>query len=244
MKYAFSPIPGIPPPTGWEGVKIIECGERVISVEGVHPRIIVSPFYYEQGLMGSINGCFLRERVVDMLVSAIDFLPQGYKFVVFDGWRPKFVQQKLFDNYCLQLKSEFPQYSEDEIIDLAVKYVSVPTDSSLSPAPHSTGGSVDLSIVDGYGNLLNMGSEFDSFSASSNTVFFESDDIQFKKSINVDEVRENRRLLYWSLISVGFTNYFTEWWHYDYGNQFWAKQCVKQAVYGKTSLLSGEIEYE
>jgi len=25
------------------------------------------------------------------------------------------------------------------------------------------------------------------------------------------------------MISVGFSNYPYEWWHFDYGNQFWAQ---------------------
>lgn len=31
---------------------------------------------------------------------------------------------------------------------------------------------------------------------------------------------------------AGFINYPEEWWHFDYGNQFWAKLAGKKAIYG------------
>ena len=35
-------------------------------------------------------------------------------------------------------------------------------------------------------------------------------------------VRDNRRLLYNVMTEAGFTNLPSEWWHYDYGDKFWA----------------------
>lgn len=38
---------------------------------------------------------------------------------------------------------------------------------------------------------------------------------------------KNRRILYNVTIAAGFTNLPSEWWHYDYGDKFWAyfKRC-------------------
>jgi hypothetical protein len=33
--------------------------------------------------------------------------------------------------------------------------------------------------------------------------------------------KKNRRLLYHAMKKAGFTNYPSEWWHYDYGDTFW-----------------------
>ncbi len=38
------------------------------------------------------------------------------------------------------------------------------------------------------------------------------------------------------MIEKGFTNYPMEWWHYDYGNQFWAKIKGVNAIYGRVDL--------
>ena len=44
-------------------------------------------------------------------------------------------------------------------------------------------------------------------------------------------VRENRRLLYNTMVGQGFTNLPSEWWHFDYGNRFWAFYKKKKAIY-------------
>ena len=36
----------------------------------------------------------------------------------------------------------------------------------------------------------------------------------------LEEARDNRRLLYNLMVSVGFVNYQCEWWHYAYGESF------------------------
>ncbi len=41
-----------------------------------------------------------------------------------------------------------------------------------------------------------------------------------------EQVRENRRLLYYAMIDAGFTNLPSEWWHYDYGDRFWHIRCA------------------
>jgi hypothetical protein len=33
-------------------------------------------------------------------------------------------------------------------------------------------------------------------------------------------------------MNVGFTNYREEWWHFDYGNRFWAKLNGTDSIYG------------
>lgn len=87
----------------------------------------------------------------------------------------------------------------------------------------SAGGAVDLTIVDKDNNEIPMGTGFDSFLPETNTAFFEN---------NCDiTVRDNRRMLYQIMTDAGFTNLPTEWWHFDYGNRFWAFYNDKPAIY-------------
>ena len=44
-------------------------------------------------------------------------------------------------------------------------------------------------------------------------------------------IKENRRLLYSAMIDTGFTNLPSEWWHYDYGDENWAKAKGLKALY-------------
>ena len=74
-----------------------------------------------------------------------------------------------------------------------------------------------------------MGTGFDAFSKKTNTVYYEG--------IN-NEIRNNRRLLYYTMIKAGFTNLPSEWWHYDYGDRFWAYYTKKPAIYRGVFLRS------
>ena len=47
-----------------------------------------------------------------------------------------------------------------------------------------------------------------------------------------EQARDNRRLLYNLMTSVGFVNYRCEWWHYAYGERQWAVLTGKSPFYG------------
>ena len=49
-----------------------------------------------------------------------------------------------------------------------------------------------------------------------------------------DQHKKNRLILFYALTSVGFVNLPTEWWHYSYGDQYWAIYNQKPyAIYNK-----------
>jgi D-alanyl-D-alanine dipeptidase len=166
----------------------------------------------------------MRKGIYDKLCRAISLLPEGYCFKVFDAWRPFEVQESLYNEYVDKLIKV--EGVEVEIAkEKATCFVSKPSKDIRYPAVHSTGGAIDITIVDNNHNELNMGTEFDDFSILANTDAFENSDNE--------EVRRNRRLLYRVMTSVGFTNFPSEWWHYDYGDAFWAAQNgISFALYG------------
>jgi D-alanyl-D-alanine dipeptidase len=79
-----------------------------------------------------------------------------------------------------------------------------------------------------------MCSEFDHFGPETATVFFEN-----ASSKDALEYRHNRRLLFWAMAAAGFTNYREEWWHFDYGNQFWGVILNQPARYGFLGEAAG-----
>ena len=102
--------------------------------------------------------------------------------------------------------------------------MSIPVkDKALAPL-HTTGGAIDVTLVDENGNELNMGTEFDSFAEESATNYFELNNIN-------REVRNNRRILYNCMIDAGFVNLASEWWHYDFGDRHWANQTNNSIIY-------------
>jgi len=53
--------------------------------------------------------CFARESVLKKLVEASKMLPEGFKIVIFDSWRPVKVQKELFDRYKKETAKSNPE---------------------------------------------------------------------------------------------------------------------------------------
>lgn len=196
-------------------VGFIENHEIMIDINIMdNKRIICEPQYYNQCVPGAIKECYVRKTVYELLLVALEFLPQEYNFKIYDAWRPYKVQKFLYDEQVRKLCEQGLKITEAQ--EKASKYVSYPSKSNFKPFVHSTGGAIDLTIIDAGKNELNMGTKFDDFSSRAATDSYEN-------SQNLD-VKRNRRLLYNAMIQAGFTNYPSEWWHYDYGNSFWAAE--------------------
>jgi D-alanyl-D-alanine dipeptidase len=51
----------------------------------------------------------------------------------------------------------------------------------------------------------------------------ESDGACYTRAVNISEpARTNRAVLGEALTGAGFVNYPTEWWHWSYGERYWA----------------------
>ncbi|WP_186576099.1 M15 family metallopeptidase [Aquibacillus kalidii] len=219
-------------------VPIEESGEDLVSIRNLRDNQVVSDsMYYKQGITGALEQCYIRKGVASLLKNAAALLPMNYKLIIWDGWRPFLVQKHLYDTYYKQLAAANLGYTTEELKELTSKYVSKPSIDKKQPAPHITGGSVDLAILDENDMLLNFGTEFDDFSEKAKTRFFEEKEEQGVTLAKQDkEILQNRRLLYHVMTSVGFTNYPEEWWHFDYGNQWWAQ------LKGKPTAIYGLVE--
>ena len=182
------------------------------------------------GMKKAEEKCLVREEVYNMLLKAAEALPAGYKFRMLDAWRPFDLQHEIYEIYSRNIIKEFrlEDCSEEERNRVIRKYVSDPVKDRECPPVHTTGGAVDLTIIDADGNELDMGTGFDEFTDRTHTAYFEKID---NDTGNNDLVKENRRLLYHVMTSAGFTNLPSEWWHYDYGDRFWAYYKEKPAIY-------------
>lgn len=219
--------------SGWKEVEILPSDQILINLNEFERKypIKISPQYYLQEIKGTSAEIFLREEVAMRLFAASRLLPKGYSLILFDGYRPLEVQSSLFNMFKEQLKNQNPNSTEKEIIEMTQTYVSLPSADPLKPSPHATGGAIDLSIIDQNGNLLDMGTEFDSLEIQAQTAYF-------KYRSEGEKFHLNRRILYSIMTSTGFTNYPEEWWHYDFGDQFWGHILQKQAIY---SLAKGGV---
>ena len=192
--------------------------------------LLVAPQYIKYG---SHTDCYARETVANLLKTADNLAKSvyGVRLLILDAYRPISVQMALWDKYYSELKIQYPELSEEELIAKVTQFVSKPSDDIFHPSVHNTGGAIDVTLIRSSGTWLDMGTEFDDFSEKSYTAYFE-------KSRCKSLPRNYRRALYTVMTAVGFTNLPSEWWHYDYGDAFWAYYTCKPKCHIKP-LYSG-----
>ena len=131
--------------------------------------------------------CYLQEKAAERLQAAIALAaPLGLRFKIFDAYRPGEAQWKLWE--------AFP--SEE--------FVANPRKGS----PHSRGVAVDLTLVDGAGNALDMGTGFDDMR-----------DLSHHASTGIAVAAQRNRFVLMGIMSAaGWDFYRNEWWHYQLFN--------------------------
>ncbi|MBO8156930.1 MAG: M15 family metallopeptidase [Bacillaceae bacterium] len=154
---------------------------------------------------------YVRRSVAEKLVAAKAYLPKGVHFYVKEGYRPAEVQVQAFNETYQELKKSFSNMSQENLIAMASKYV-----APIEVAPHPTGGALDVTLITSDGKELDLGTPFN---ASPN----DTENATYLQAINIsNKARENRKILSYSLQAAGFVNYFTEWWHWSFGDRYWA----------------------
>lgn len=200
-----------------------------------HRFYLPTASYFMQGQNGAIDRYYVRQQVAELLIQAAELLPEGLRLKIYDAWRPKEVQLALYNEYEKQLlkRNENKGITKEQLRTLTTQFVSYPSDDPHKPFVHSTGGAIDLTIVDEEGMELDMGTSFDDFTEKANTAYYESviESIDQEDQIQRTRIRDHRRMLYYIMTKVGFTNLPTEWWHYDYGDTFWSHYKQKTAIY-------------
>lgn len=215
------PIPKIAVPS-ISDYNINYLNEEIVSLSKA--GFVCESQYSKQGVPGSYADCYARKSVVEKLLLAQSLLPEGLKFKIYDGYRPICIQQRLWNYYRQDIKNKNPGLSDEEIDFKTSFFVSKPSFDEKKPSLHNTGGAIDLTLITNDGYALNMGTLFDDFTDRAWTNHFEEYE-------NNEEVTKNRRILYNVMIEAGFTNLPSEWWHYDYGDKFWAYFNNTDALY-------------
>lgn len=224
---------------------IDNCGRSDCIVEY---RLVVgkNPPYYTR-IQGSLDKVLVRKTVAGMLVRANEVLKSfNLHLIVMDAYRPIAVQQGLWEFFSKDLSLKNPELDHNELRELVARYVSDPSITSdnapLSVPSHATGGSVDVVLGESWsGCFADLGSQFDEMNARSATDYYERL-LQSKKITENDKRLRLRRILHNCMRSVGFTNYFAEYWHYDWGNQAYIKSMELEEEKGLKSAWYGHAE--
>ncbi|MFJ4809208.1 M15 family metallopeptidase [Streptomyces longwoodensis] len=166
----------------------------------------------------------VRADVLRRLLVAQGALPPGLRLLLVEGFRPPGLQRRYFEEYSATLRAADPAASPARVRELASAYISPP-----EVAPHVSGGAVDLTLCAEDGTELPLGTEV-------NATPEESAGACRTAADTVGAVaRANRAVLGRAMTAAGFVNYPTEWWHWSYGDRYWALLSgAPAAPYGST----------
>lgn len=222
------PIPILPDPEQYTDTAFIDS--PLVELHETD-RIELAMQYPVRGCRNAETRSFLRKEVAEMLEKASLLLPDGYRFRIWDVWRPFALQEELFESYSEMITKEFhlENLSQKEREAEIGKFVANPVDDVNLPPAHTTGGSIDLTIVGPDDQELEFGTAFDEFTIKTRAAYFETKEAEKEKDAEI--IRGNRRFLYHTMLEAGFTNLPSEWWHYEYGDKNWAYAVKKPALY-------------
>ncbi|MET9459882.1 M15 family metallopeptidase [Streptomyces canus] len=194
-----------------------ECGEPLVDLREDGQLQLDARQADDEG-----SYAHLRVGALRRLVRAQRLLPAGIRFLVVEGYRPPDLQRRYFEQYAATMRQAHPGAAPERIRELASAYISPP-----EVAPHVSGGAVDLTLCDHTGRELPLGTEVNATpEESAGACRTDAPGI-------AAEARENRALLRRVLTATGFVNYPTEWWHWSYGDRYWALlRRVPAARYG------------
>lgn len=196
------------------------------------PRVAAVPLVASDDPLCTLDAGFgtararVRTGLADRLGEARSALPRGVRLRVVEGHRQAGRQRAIISDYAAVVASAHPDASAEERRHLVSRFV-----APLEVAPHVAGAAVDLTLVDARtGDDLDLGTAIDATpEQSGGRCFTDATDI-------APVARAHRDLLGSALGSAGLVNYPTEWWHWSFGDRYWAL-CTgaPAAVYGPVS---------
>ena len=164
----------------------------------------------------------VRAGVAERLRFAQADLPAGRALRVVEGHRSVADQAAIVARYQAEVRDAHPGLPRSEIHRLTSRFV-----APVAVAPHVAGEAVDLTLIDRHGRALDLGTPVDATPEQSRgRCYFDSPDI-------TAEARHHREVLARALRTAGLVNYPTEWWHWSFGDRYWALLTgSRAALYG------------
>jgi D-alanyl-D-alanine dipeptidase len=198
-------------------ISIHECGEPLVDLRKACPGVVID---LGRERMEKEKTAYLRKTVAEMINRARWELPKGMTFIIRDAWRPRHVQKDIFDAFTDRFQARNPEKPLEEIREDVKQFVA-PFDGP-NVSGHMTGGAVDLRLWRN-GKRIPMRSK---------DLTYEENALSIQPKLQ-RYLQKNRELMFHVLEKAGLTNYPKEFWHWSYGDYWWAKRHGKdEAVYG------------
>lgn len=172
------------------------------SAEPLVPVPVATFVPYDRLTLPPRGPLIVRQGVAERLAAVAAALPEPFGLVVLDAWRSPGYQAALLAHY------------RDAIPGLRAGFVADAADGPTPP--HTTGGAVDLTLA-WAGEPLALGTDFDAFTDDARPAAAER-----TGDSGAAQVRDLRRMLATAMTGQGFAVHPLEWWHWSYGEQWWA----------------------
>jgi D-alanyl-D-alanine dipeptidase len=186
-------------------------------------------------IKNNTNYTFLRKTVYEKLKEANTQLPKGVYFCLYEGYRSFSLQKMLFEEQYQHVKLRHSDWPLTDIFNETTKLVSpvINQDGSKNIPPHATGAAIDVYLIDDNGKPLDMGIHPKDWMKDKEGRLSLTDSKNISK-----EAKTNRKIMSRVLTNVGFVNYPTEYWHWSYGDKYWA--FVKKQPFALYGIISNE----
>ncbi|WP_131783109.1 M15 family metallopeptidase [Legionella gresilensis] len=161
----------------------------------------------------------MRREVYQRLLIAQSLLPQGLRFCLYEGYRSLSLQKTLFEARYKKLAKQYANWSHQALFNETIKLVSpvINLDGSRNIPPHATGAAIDVYLVDEQGEAIDMGIHPKDWADDTEALYSATICPLISKN-----AQANRDLMSHVLKKAGFINYPTEYWHWSYGDRYWA----------------------
>lgn len=193
---------------------------RVPIVETHEPlvRVSVACMDHQRVRNDGPSKFMVRTEVAQRLAVADSSLGPA-SLVVVEGHRSTAIQRRFWKHWYEEVKSAHPDWTSEQIGAETARFVAPPD----GHPPHSTGGAVDVILVDAFGAEIDMGSPLNDPGPG----------MAMAAEVG-KEPRAWRDRLGEAMSTAGFVNYPHEWWHFSYGDQYWAwRTRTSAALYGR-----------
>lgn len=197
-------------------IQVHDCGEPLAEIADAPPLRLDERERDPQGAWGRV-----RTGVLDRLLIAAAALPDGLHLVIVEGHRSSTEQQRRFDAYAEGLRRSGVRdpHERDRQTSAFVSPVAV--------APHCAGAAVDVTLAHPDGHELDMGGPVNAHRTGQETT------CPTDAPGLSPQARTNRQILTTAMTTAGFVNYPSEWWHWSYGDRYWALlTSADAAIYG------------
>jgi D-alanyl-D-alanine dipeptidase len=124
-------------------------------------------------------------------------------------------------NFVRRFGKKYPNWPHWRVIREVEKYVASWKGRIVSG--HMAGGAIDLRLVDKYGRKIPM---------KSRKLTYQENAMPVQKKLP-SYIQKNRQILFEAMQRAGFSNCHNEYWHWSYGDYYWAIRTKNPvAIYG------------